>query len=208
MMFDEDHHLDGFTVPDDEPIMYEETDPEDFEMQVDTDSGHDLTTDIAAEEDEPELVPDVQAGNPTNVTLARFEAFMKDFAPLITPKTDSELLSAGWSEFNEHICHWPRKPRFKITAVLRRYRVEEVNNFCYGWLLAQGEESTFTTRAKLRGDMSNYVDRDLRAFIAEWFPAEFEAEQRWADGVEADLMDYLRNGGEALGIGRVVTSRS
>ena len=53
MMFDEDYYLDGIAVPDDEPIMYEETEAGDFETQVDTDSGHDSNTDITAEDDVP-----------------------------------------------------------------------------------------------------------------------------------------------------------
>jgi hypothetical protein len=176
-MFDAnyDYQLDDFTVPDDESIIFEDIEFEDDDVQFESDSADESDATIQEDEDEgePVLITDVQAGYPTNVSSCRFKAFMEIFKTLINPHTEDERLSASWSDFNKHISHLPRLVQIEIRDDVGATLVEGITDFCDGWLYAQGQDSTFMTRAKLHAEMSNALRFGLRGFVGKWFPAQF-----------------------------------
>jgi hypothetical protein len=152
-MFDAnyDYLFDDFTVPDDESIIFEDTEFEDDDVQFESDA----TIQEDEDENEPVLITDVQVGYPTNVSSRRFEAFMDIFKTLINPHTEDERFSGSWSDSNKHISHLPQLVRIKIRDDIEGTLVEGITDFCDGWLYAQSQDSTFMTRAKLHTEMSN-----------------------------------------------------
>tara|TARA_R110002003_G_scaffold40_7_gene2676 strand:- start:13436 stop:13975 length:540 start_codon:yes stop_codon:yes gene_type:complete len=176
-MFDANHdyQLDDFTVPDDESVILEDTEFEDDDVQFESDFAYesDATMQEDEDEDKPMLITDAQAGYPTNVSSCRFEAFMEIFKTLINPHTEDERLSESWSDFNKHFSHLPRLVRIEIRDDIEATLVEGITDFCDGWLCAQGQDSTFMTRAKLHTEMSNSERSGVRGFVGKWFGAEF-----------------------------------